>query len=564
MSLLDRRDFLKHTSLAATAGLARAKAGSVAIVLPPNDPVASSAAARWAAGELEQALTARGVSARIVERTGQAAAGDFVIQAAGAKVAGGAPEALSLTPARSGLAASANDPRGLMYALVELADRARDVPDALASLAVRNTIVEKPANAIRSIARCFESDLEDKSWFYDRDMWRAYLSMLATGRFNRFNLTFGLGYNFPRNVSDVYFYFAYPFLLSVPGYGVRARGLPDSERDRNLEMLSFISEETVKRGLQFQLALWTHAYEWVDSPKANYVIEGLTPSNHPAYCRDALHALLEAVPAISGVTFRIHGESGIPEGSYDFWKTVFEGIVRTGRRIEIDMHAKGMDQQMIDVALATGMPVNVSPKYWAEHMGLPYHQAAIRELEMPPERKVEGVFALSSGSRRFLRYGYGDLLKENRRYGVLHRIWPGTQRVLLWGDPALASGYGRLASFCGSAGVELCEPLTFKGRMGSGVSGGRCSYADASLNPRYDWEKYLHTYRVFGRLIYNPDTDPEVWRRHLRKSFDAGAAAAETALASASRVLPLMTTTHGASGSNNSYWPEIYTNMSIV
>ena len=46
------------------------------------------------------------------------------------------------------------------------------------------------------------------------------------------------------------------------------------------------------------------------------------------------------------------------------------------------MHAKGIDQKMIDVAMETGMPVKISPKYWAEHQGLGYHQAAIRELEI--------------------------------------------------------------------------------------------------------------------------------------------------------------------------------------
>src|SRR6185369_18091413 len=129
-------------------------------------------------------------------------------------------------------------------------------------------------------------------------------------------------------------------------------------------------------------------------------------------------------------------------------------------------------------------PVVISPKYWAEHMGMPYHQAAIRELEMPPQGAADrGVFALSNGSRKFLRYGYGDLLTEDRKYGILHRIWPGTQRLLLWGDPAFAAAYGRAASFCGSLGMELCEPLSFKGRKGSGLPGGRNAYAEAALRP---------------------------------------------------------------------------------
>ena len=83
------------------------------------------------------------------------------------------------------------------------------------------------------------------------------------------------------------------------------------------------------------------------------------------------------------MTFRIHGESGVAEGSYAFWKTVFDGVVRSGRKVEIDMHSKGIDQGMIDVGLGTGMPVKVSPKFWAEHMGMPYHQADIRDQEMP-------------------------------------------------------------------------------------------------------------------------------------------------------------------------------------
>ena len=75
----------------------------------------------------------------------------------------------------------------------------------------------------------------------------------------------------------------------------------------------------------------------------------------------------------------------------------------------------------------------------------------------------------SAGSRSFLRYGYGDLLREDRKWGVLHRIWPGTQRLLLWGDPLTAAAHSRAFSFCGSDGVEIMEPLSFKGRRGSGL-----------------------------------------------------------------------------------------------
>ena len=127
-------------------------------------------------------------------------------------------------------------------------------------------VAEQPANTVRSISRMFVSDVEDKPWYNDREMWPAYLTMLATQRFNRFSLALGVGYDFLREVTDSYFLFAYPFFLSVPGYNVRAVNLPDAERDHNLEMLKFISEQTVARGMEFQLGIWMHGYQWANSP----------------------------------------------------------------------------------------------------------------------------------------------------------------------------------------------------------------------------------------------------------------------------------------------------------
>jgi hypothetical protein len=87
---------------------------------------------------------------------------------------------------------------------------------------------------------------------------------------------------------------------------------------------------------------------------------------------------------------------------------------------------------------------------------------------------------------------------------------------------------------------------------------------DKSLEPQWDFQKYLYTYRIWGRLVYNPETDPEVWRRFLRKEFQGAAEAVETALANSSRVLYLITTAHGPSADCKVYWPEIYNNQPIV
>ena len=581
-SQLNRRGFLKVLGTAVAAGVsATATFGesppSIAIVVDPNDPVAAAAPAKWAIEQLTQALKFRGIPVTAVDGEGMAlrifvggahnARAQEVLRAARVEVSV-MTEALGIVvvegnPPRT-LLACGHDARGLVYALTELADLVRNAADPLGALSAVETTIERPANEVRSMMRLFTSDVEDKPWYNDRAMWPPYFDMLATQRFNRFNLAFGIGYDFIRNVTDAYFLFTYPFLLEVPGYKVRVRQLPDAERDRNLEMLKYISGQCVARGLEFHVGLWMHGYEWIDSPHPNYTIEGLNKSNHGPYCRDAVKLLLQQVPNISGLTFRIHGESGVAEGSFDFWKMVFDGVATCGRTIEIDMHAKGMSQPMIDLALATKLPVTISPKFWGEHLGMPYHQADIRRIEKPKAENAQGLMALSSGTRSFLRYGYGDLLREDRKWKVVHRIWPGTQRLLLWGDPEFAAGYSRAFGFCGSNGVEIMEPLSFKGRRGSGHTGSRCGYADRSLDPQWDWQKYEYTARIWGRLLYNPETASEILRRPIVPQFGKGAAAVESALANVSRILPIVTTAYAPSAANNLYWPEMYCNQSMV
>ncbi|HET7771578.1 MAG TPA: hypothetical protein VFN74_22590, partial [Chloroflexota bacterium] len=123
-----------------------------------------------------------------------------------------------------------------------------------------------PANRVRSIMRVFASDVEDKAWFNDRDQWSRYLDFMARTHWSRVHLAFGLSYDFPRRVRDSYLYFAYPFLIDVPGFSIHATHLPAAERDSNLDTLRWISDACAQRGLDFQLGLWTHQYQLFESP----------------------------------------------------------------------------------------------------------------------------------------------------------------------------------------------------------------------------------------------------------------------------------------------------------
>jgi hypothetical protein len=474
------------------------------------------------------------------------------------------PESCALFCDKNRLFLWGRDIRGVCYALTEIADRLNF--EGFSQLDIDLPCIQQPSARVRSIARLFCSEEEDMPWFIDRQFWAEYLDMLAVNRINRFNLTLGMGYNYPYHnnyISDVYFYFPYPFLLEMPNYPVAVKELSTNEINFNLETLKFIAKETTRRGIDFHLALWTQRYDFDDVPNARHTVVGITDDNLAPYCRDALTKLLTEIPEIKGLTFRVHVEGGIAEGDYDFWKQAFAGVAAAGRPVEIDMHGKGLDHVAIGIARDSGMPIATSPKYLAEHMGLPYHQSAIRMREYPPETARSEREQLSEGSRKFLRYSYGDLLSKNRDWKVVYRIWAGTQRLLIWGDPEFAAGYGRSSIYCGSDGVELCEPGSFKGRMGTGFAGQRYGYQKQNLVTKYDFQKYAYQYRVWGRLLYCPTENRSTWMRYLNATCADAAQHCESALKFASRVLPLISLTHGPSASNNHYWPEIYSNLPI-
>lgn len=579
-----RRSFLKLSAAAASVSAAKVahglapSGGRIAIITDDSSPLILSEPVQWALEQLRDAIT----PARIA--SDHSAAFHVHIAPPGSELtlpfksvpAISQPESVALIPGvhmnTPAVLVTGMDARGIVYGLLELADRVRSASDPVLALHLAEPIVETTPNRVRSISRAFCSEVEDKPWFYDRAFWTNYLDTVVAARFNRFALTFGLAYDFPRGVTDDYFHLPYPYLVNLSAYPqVHIEpALEEGERRRNLDTLSFIASETARRGLEFQLGIWTHAYQWTDSPNSHHHIVGLTPENHAAYCRDALAEILRLCPQITGLTMRIHGESGIPEGSYGFWQTLWEAVTNARtpdgkpRVIELDLHAKGLDQRTIEVARATGMPVKAGAKYWAEHLGLGYQQADIRATEYP-KQGVTGTFAVSAGARNFTRYGYGDFYQKNLGVELLYRVWPGTQRHLLWADPALASGYGRAANFCGAAGMELMEPLFFKGREGSGHPGGRDAYADSSLAPAaLDSRKFSFTCITWGRHLYNPDADPGFYHRALESAFGPAGPALETALAASSRILPIITTAWCPSASNHDFWPEMLTSVQLL
>ena len=480
------------------------------------------------------------------------------------------PESLCVHRIRGGDAAGTlvlygADERGLMYALLEAARAIELAPRADDLFGLVDEENGGPELKQRSMARFFSSEVLDKSWWYSMDFWHAYFGMLAQNRYNRFTFTLGAAYDLPINLKDSYFYFPFPFFIDVPGYDVWVVGLPRAERARNLDTLKAVSAMAKEYGIDFYLGIWTVNGVFTDSPEINYPIEGVTPENNAAYVGAAMRELLRGCRDLVGLSLRINYESGIREDDVATWNTFFEGIREGNPDIRLDLRAKGIHMGLVKIVRDTGLDLTVSTKFTAEHMGLPYHQAQIRITEMT----AVGTHWGGEVSRRFIRYGYGDMLIHPRDYKFMFRLWAlGTQKVLLWGDPDYVATMARNCKIGGSEGLEVSEPVTYRGMRGSVKPNPpyRSLFGRADM-AQYQWlfQRYWHYFLLFGHLTYNSRTNPLKWQREFRGRFGERAAVhLEKALQYASKTLPLVTMAYMPSASNRDYWPEVYTPMPII
>jgi hypothetical protein len=435
---------------------------------------------------------------------------------------------------RSLLVVAGRDSRGLSYALLEVARAVELAPNEGDLLGAVREMAEAPSLAVRSLTiHPFNADV-DAEWYFDERFWRSYFTLLARCRFNNFTLTFADQTNYLNP--------PYAYLVEVPEYRqVRVRGLTAEGRQRNLQMLGRIAVLARERGLDFTLGIWMQAP--VPRYSGKVLVENLPEGTQAAdYCARGMALVLRACPAIGAVQLRMNAEAGVPEDQQtDFYRPLFRAVRQCGRPVGLDLRYKGLRPETTQAALGEGLAVTISTKFWCEHLGLPYHPTA------------------ADSHYRGSRYSFGTLLAYPREYRVVYRLWSvGSQRLLLWGDPEYAARFARSCRLGGGEGFEVFAPLTNKGY---GNEPGRWPiFADRAyaVGP-WEFERYWFFYLAFGRLGYNPQANPEVWRRELRYRFGAAAADMEKAYRAASQVLPLITATRLPGASEWNWWPEMDT-----
>ncbi len=423
-----------------------------------------------------------------------------------------------------------SDPRGAMYALLDVADRIGWAASSEDPFSQVCDTQEKPFAPERAISMYTFNRAYWESRFYDEAYWARYLDVLAENRFDSLVVIFGYengGFLAP----------CYPYFFDVPGFpDVRMVGITSAQQQRNLAALNRLIQMAHDRGIRFTAGIWDHIYrggvQGGGIPGADDAMKrpvpglvwGVTGENLTAYTQAALGEFVQRVPDLDAIQFRMHDESGLQNSEQEaFWRNVFRRMKDKAPALRVDLRAKGLPDSVIQCAAEVGVPFRITTKYWMEQMGLPFHPTHI-----------------NTPNQFDRRHSYADMLRYPQSYKMHWRLWNGgTSRVLLWGDPDYVRRFAESTRLYDGDGFEVNEPL--------------CTKMEAQphdarpfdlLQPQhrytdYEFERYWHFFQVFGRLGYNPAASPEIWQREFRNRFGEEAAPCmENGLHLASRVLP--------------------------
>jgi hypothetical protein len=419
---------------------------------------------------------------------------------------------------------SGSDARGLMYGLLDVADRIGWAKDSGNPFEKVKSISEKPEVVERALSIYTMNKAVFESFFYDESYWAEYLDMMASNRFNTFALLFGYE-------NSGYFSPPYPQFFDVDGFGnIKVIGVTSQRQERNVKALKKIIEMSHERGIDFTLGIWDHIYRGgVQGPKERAgkptpdVIWGLNSENIFSYTKAALSKFVRMFPEIDAIQFRMHGESGLKRGEMEkFWTMVYRVMLDDASQMRFDARAKNFPHHLIDKAIDMGIEMRICTKYWMEQMGMPFHPTHI-----PRQNQHDR------------RHGYADMLRYPKRYDMHWRLWnSGTTRVLQWGDPDYVRRFVASTHLYDGKGFEVSEPMTTK--MQSHPHDGAVFDLLGAKYKYYQWEfqRYWYFHQLFGRLGYNPDTPAEVWQRQFQKRFGSAAGHVEKGMDLASKVLP--------------------------
>ena len=235
---------------------------------------------------------------------------------------------------------AAPDPRGLMYAELDVADRIGWAANSVHPFSEVRDATESPSSPQRALSMYTVQRAYFESRLHDHSYWERYFDLLAQNRFNSFVLIFGYengGFLAP----------PYPYFFDVEGFpDVRMVGVTAAEQRQNLESLNRLIQMAHDRGIEVTIGIWDHIYrggvQANDTPGSEkalreptpHTVWGVTADNLFAYTKAGLARFVRLVPDVDAIQFRMHDESGLKHGEQAaFWKEVFQLMKEQAPRV---------------------------------------------------------------------------------------------------------------------------------------------------------------------------------------------------------------------------------------
>ncbi len=491
---------------------------SVQIVVPKQ----LSAPARFALGDVERTLSKKKLSFRETSSLVQGQeTWHIVVQKPEGRNSSLWPKAesyrISRTEAKR-ITVSGSDSVGLMYGLLELAERislASGKGEAVLDQ-IRDTY-DEPELAIRAVNPFITVEGETTGiakWFYNETYWQNYFATLARSRFNLCDFHAMYRYrktNFPN---------IFPFFLKNPSMPEAA--WPTENQERNLAMLNRIIAIAEAHGVH--VALMNYA---VDTPNISMGDEAkLTRS-----IRWAVAEFLRRVPRLWMFGFRI-GESGKSE---EFFKNAYLSGIRDSGKKNVRLYTRtwlANFKKLTEIGMRYPEHFYIEIKYNGEHLGAPY-------------QAIQG---------RWGSYSYQKYLDYPRYWKIIWQIRAnGTHRLFPWNDAEFVRRTVRSCHLGNGVGMTL-EPITAYFPQ----EAERTYKNPGSL--RYTTERYWSWYLLWGRLAYDPDTPDSVFTHIFQERYGKSPGKRIYQVTTlGSRIIPLIYQHHCLGPDHRNFAPEFET-----
>jgi len=479
--------------------LALARPADAEVRLPPD----AAECVRWAAGDLQAALTAKNISS---------AAADISVEIAKTSAADStgidkAQQTFSIVVSGSHVTLSAGGDVGAMYGLEDLAEQIGGASGTHGWTALVHALhpsTQTPFLEVRA----------DNPFIHvyplllnDLPMWHDYIDMLARNRFNLLDM------HGAYDLETTSFPNLYAQLIEVPGYPT-AGGFTPEYRAKNLASFKAIIAYARNRGVRVSFMNYSAVNDRGGIYKGEKFLTNIPPDKLVDYTSKAVTLLIQQLPDLYMLGFRV-GESGQDAA---FYKAAYIKGVEDADRRDLRLYTRSWQttkDQLEPIAQAAHNGFDIEIKFNGEQLGLPY-------------QSMQGA--------EYGSYSYQGYLDLPADYQIIWQIRAnGTHRFWTWENTDFIRRTVRSCELGNARGFTLEPHIAYFSVDPSDyfrAAGDIATY-------KYIWQKHWMWYYAWGRLGYDPSLSAGKIAAQFTSHYGAAGPAAYKATQSSGQIVPL-------------------------